>query len=55
MLKLKSYERYKLVRSAHNWNTGILECWNTGFWEIEGMGCWENQLDKICNKLERVT
>ena len=42
--------KLKLVRFAHNWNVGIMECWNTGFWEIEGMVCWENHLDKTCNK-----
>ncbi len=22
----------KLVRFAHNWNNGTMECWNNGFW-----------------------
>jgi hypothetical protein len=33
---------HKLVRFAHNWNVGILECWNTGFWENGKVGYWQN-------------
>jgi hypothetical protein len=31
-----------LVRSAHNWNNGIVERWNIGFWEIGMLVHWKN-------------
>ncbi len=31
----------KLVRFAHNWNVGILECWNNGFCKNGILAYWE--------------
>ncbi len=28
----------KLVRFAHNWNNGTMECWNNGSWENGNVG-----------------
>ena len=55
MLKMKSHKRYKLVRFAHNWNTGILECWNTGFWEIEEWDVGKINLTRLATNLDSVT
>ena len=47
MLNMKSHERYKLVRSAHNWNTG--------FWEIEEWDVGKINLTRLATNLDSVT
>jgi hypothetical protein len=32
-----TFEKFKnLVRCAHNWNDGIMECWNNGYFTASG-------------------
>ncbi len=34
--------KQNLIRFAHNWNVGIMECWNNGFWQNGSLGYWQN-------------
>ena len=37
-----------LIRFAHNWNVGILECWNIGFWPTARRGnCDVGAMEKL--------
>jgi hypothetical protein len=45
---VKLLKGLNLVRFAHNWNVGMLECWNHGFWSNGMMGLKKKGIKIFC-------